>query len=448
MSEARAVTVTPTRLPYIPELEQRYGIAPEDWRALVDAVFPSAKTIEGVMLALSYCRSRKLDPFKRPVHIVPVWNSTLNREVETVWPGIGELRTTAHRTGLYQGCDSCEFGPNVTKEFAGDVGRRGSPKMETIDVTFPEWAQLTVYRSDRNGSVSTWHGPRVYWLETYGRRGKSEVPNEMWARRSRGQLEKCAEAAALRRAFPEEVGEQLVNDEIGDQMRDVTPAVAAAPAARAVTFARQARPVQAPQDEPPEPSGDRESNWPPADTASEPSAAGEAPEPAGGDDPWVVVGSGGLRTSWFTASQAVSAIEQHAGNEGSEDDKPAIRHRNADLYRRLIAEAPDLVDRYKAATESHPPEVAPKRQRKKAAAPTSEVAPPSWQIVDIAGTDMGTHTTPAAALKTLEGVRKLTASEFVPELLERNREVLDSIALMADPDLNDRIRVLYPDLES
>jgi hypothetical protein len=37
----------------------------------------------------------------------------------------------------------------------------------------------------------------------------------MWRDRPRGQLEKCAEAAALRAAFPEEIGGDLCSDEVG-----------------------------------------------------------------------------------------------------------------------------------------------------------------------------------------------------------------------------------------
>jgi len=39
----------------------------------------------------------------------------------------------------------------------------------------------------------------------------------MWAKRPRGQLEKCAEAAALRRAFPEEIGNEYAAEEVEGQ---------------------------------------------------------------------------------------------------------------------------------------------------------------------------------------------------------------------------------------
>jgi hypothetical protein len=36
-----------------PAIQERYGIDRASWRALTDAAFPSARSIEGVILALS-----------------------------------------------------------------------------------------------------------------------------------------------------------------------------------------------------------------------------------------------------------------------------------------------------------------------------------------------------------------------------------------------------------
>ena len=199
------------RLPYHPAIEERFGVDRASWKALVEAIFPGAQSTESVILALSYCRARNLDPFKRNVHIVPIWDSKQGRMVDTVWPGIGELRTTAFRTGKYGGREATVFGDVQTAEW--DHQPRNGPK-RTIKITFPEWAQVTVYRVV-NGERVAFAGPRVYWLETYSTMGKSDAPNSMWERRPRGQLDKCAEAAALRAAFPEEIGDEFSNDEVG-----------------------------------------------------------------------------------------------------------------------------------------------------------------------------------------------------------------------------------------
>lgn len=193
-----------------------------EWRALVDAVFPLAKEPSSVILALSYCKARNLDPFKRPVHIVPMWNSAAKRMVETVWPGIGELRTTAFRTGQYAGRDEAKYG-GTKIESVGNVV-----------LEYPEWCQVTVYRL-LGGQRLPFPGPRVYWKESYATTGKDDPsPNSMWRRRPFGQIDKCAEAAALRAAFPEEVGNEYAAEEmegrvLGDVIDGRTGEVKSAP---------------------------------------------------------------------------------------------------------------------------------------------------------------------------------------------------------------------------
>lgn len=220
----------PPRLPYHDAIQERFGVDKAGWNALVGAVFPSAKTVDAVAMALAYCKARNLDPFKRPVHIVPMWSSAANDYVETVWPGISELRTTAARTGEYAGCDEIEFGPLIKKEFTGRVAewknKQKSYVDKTVEVEFYEYARLTVYRVVK-GARCKFVGPKVLWLESYAHVGKSDLPNEMWSKRNVGQLEKCAEAAALRRAFPEEMGNELTAEEMHGQVLhdpiDVTP---------------------------------------------------------------------------------------------------------------------------------------------------------------------------------------------------------------------------------
>lgn len=217
VKEAKLVQVSPGRPLYPLRAKEAFGISPGDWMVLVDAIFPGAKTTEAVELALAYCRARNLDPFKRPMHIVEIWDSKKGRTVESVWPGIGELRTTAARTGAYAGHDEIVFGPDRTETFKGTTkGQYGKEVEKTV--TFPEWAQQTVYRMVQ-GQRCPFEGAKVYWLETYATLGGTDVPNEMWETRARGQLGKCAQAEALREAFPEEIGSDYIAEEVGRRGR-------------------------------------------------------------------------------------------------------------------------------------------------------------------------------------------------------------------------------------
>jgi phage recombination protein Bet len=211
-----------SRLPLAPAIAKEYEITAPQWRLLVDQVFPGAKTPEAVMLALAYCRERHLDIYKRPVHIVPMWSASAGRMIETVWPGIAEVRTTAMRTHDYAGIDEVVFGPNLTQKFSGKVKGKDGWHEITKEVTFPEWASVTVYRLDRQARPCAYRA-KIFWLETYATIGQSDVPNDMWESRAYGQLDKCVEAAALRKAFPEELGNTYSAEEMEGKTIDITP---------------------------------------------------------------------------------------------------------------------------------------------------------------------------------------------------------------------------------
>lgn len=186
------------------------GYSPEQWNTMKNVLFRGASD-EAMLLVIDYCKARKLDPLKRPVHIVKVWDSSIRALVETIWPGINELRTTAMRTGSYAGMDEPNLGPMVTN------------RVGTVDVYFPEYAQVTVYRMV-GGQRVPFAGPRVYWLETYAQKKNDDpTPNAMWFKRPRGQLVKCAEAAALRAAFPEELGHEFAAEEMDGQIINERP---------------------------------------------------------------------------------------------------------------------------------------------------------------------------------------------------------------------------------
>lgn len=240
-----ALALRPSRLAMTKAIADEFDLDAPQWRVLVEQTFPAAKTIEAVLMALSYCRARKLDIFKKPVHIVPMWSSALNKMVETVWPGIAEIRTTAARTGEYAGIDEVEFGPMLERDFTGTLdvweNRRKTSKSVTKKVRYPEWARVVVYRIVK-GQKHAFHA-KVFWDEMYAKMGRTEIPNEMWEKRSRGQLDKCVEAAALRKAFPEEVGSMYAAEEMEGRTIDVAPA--AEPA--------KAEPPPVPEDSPQSP---------------------------------------------------------------------------------------------------------------------------------------------------------------------------------------------------
>ncbi len=203
---------------------QDYGVSAQSWKVLTEVTFPTAKTPEAIMMALDYCKARKLDIFKKPVHIVPMWSAALGRNVETVWPSIMEIQTTASRTGLWAGMDRPVWGPDVTQTFKGRFKDDNDTWQEqAVTVTFPEWVAVTVYRLV--GGRRCAFTEEVYWLEAYSTSGgkNSQLPTAMWIKRPKGQLGKCGKAASLRSAFPEECG-YAAEEMDGKSLDDVSDA--------------------------------------------------------------------------------------------------------------------------------------------------------------------------------------------------------------------------------
>ena len=186
---------------------------------LSGSLYPGAAH-NSVVMVLAYCQAAHLDPMLKPVHIVPVYQKGRGM-VDVVMPGIGLYRIQAARTGQYAGISDPEFGPPITANLAG------------VEVTYPEWCRVTVKRQMSNGLVAEFTASER-WMENYATSGRDTIaPNAMWKRRAYAQLAKCAEAQALRKAFPE-VGSAPTADEMEGKTfeevaRDVTPQQQAQP---------------------------------------------------------------------------------------------------------------------------------------------------------------------------------------------------------------------------
>jgi phage recombination protein Bet len=232
--------LAPMRLPITHGMMEKLGVSEADYRVLTDQIFPGARTVEAISLALAWCRHRNLDIMKRPCHIVPMYSTALKRMVETVWPSIAEIRTTATRTRVYAGIDDAEFGPMKVEEFIDRYederdARNNKEIKRTIE--YPEWCKIVVWRFVQ-GEKCSFSSGKVWWREAYATAGRNtEMPNEMWRKRVFGQIEKCAEAAALRRAFPEELGNEYAAEEMEGKVIDGEIVAYADPGGAATTAA-------------------------------------------------------------------------------------------------------------------------------------------------------------------------------------------------------------------
>ena len=171
-------------------------------KVLQSSLYPGA-SIDSIKMVLGYCKAAGLDPMQKPVHIVPMWDGKAKQMRDVIMPGVNLYRTQAMRSGECAGVTEPDFGPDTTEPVGGVV------------TTFPAWCRVTVKRRLPTGEIVEFTA-REFWKENYAVKGgqeKSVAPNAMWSKRPYGQIAKCAEAQALRKAFPE-IASQPTADEM------------------------------------------------------------------------------------------------------------------------------------------------------------------------------------------------------------------------------------------
>lgn len=191
-----------------------FGLDEAMWNVLCSSMFPGAKP-ESIIMAVEYAKARNLDIMKKPCHIVPMSvkdaKTGQSQWRDVIMPSITEIRITASRTGEYAGQDAPVFGDMVEMQF-------GQKR-----ITAPEFCTVTVYRIVHGEKVAFSH---TEYFEEACATTKDGSPNSMWTKRKRGQLSKCAEAGALRKAFPEEIGNEYTKEEMEGKVIDVGGSVA------------------------------------------------------------------------------------------------------------------------------------------------------------------------------------------------------------------------------
>lgn len=182
--------------------------AVEEWgqeriRILKETICPDLNNGQ-LALFLEVCSRKKLDPFARQIYAVTrnakervngEWRWTKKMTIQT---GIDGFRTVAQRTGAYRG----QVGPY----WCGDDGK-------WVDVWLssesPRAARVGVLRADFSEPLYA-----VALFDEYKQTDKNGNLNSMWSKFTTVMLAKCAEALALRKAFPEELSGLYTSDEI------------------------------------------------------------------------------------------------------------------------------------------------------------------------------------------------------------------------------------------
>lgn len=145
------------------------------------------------------CQMRDLDPFTGQIHLVGRYDKRKGRKVYRSQTSIDGYRIVAQRSGEYRG--------QTAPEWCGPDG-------QWVDVWLPEVppsaARVGVYREGFAAPVMA-----VAKWTSYAQINKQGDLTGLWKTMPEHMLAKCAEALALRKAFPQDLSGLYTTEEMG-----------------------------------------------------------------------------------------------------------------------------------------------------------------------------------------------------------------------------------------
>jgi phage recombination protein Bet len=188
------------------------GVDPRVYYELVNTqimgVDRAGKTrpIEDMLYFLSVAKKLQLDPVLKQIYPVYRWDSRAGKEKMVIQTGIDGFRLIAQRTGQYGGSDD----PVYTVEDSFNPTNGDTVKQFKATVTVKKIVE----------GVSYYVAASARWNE-YAQKGKDKAGKEyytgLWASMPYNQLGKCAEALALRKAFPQDLSGLYISEEFGGE---------------------------------------------------------------------------------------------------------------------------------------------------------------------------------------------------------------------------------------
>lgn len=155
------------------------------------------------------CTRLQLDPFAKQVFFLPFWDTRKQDWQITTVVSIDGMRLVAQRSGLYAGQDDVSY--------------------DTEDGDNPNRASSTVYKLNKKTGDRMPTTATARWNE-YVKKNKEGSVTGQWRDRPWLMLGKCAEALALRKAFPQELSGVYAEEEIDRSRDEVRDSLAQLPA--------------------------------------------------------------------------------------------------------------------------------------------------------------------------------------------------------------------------
>ena len=197
----------------VPVVQEGPTWTDEQVQLIKDTVCQGA-TDDEFKLFLYACQKTRLDPLMRQIHAVKRWNAQLQRMAMAIQTGIDGYRLIADRPKL----DGTPSGYAGQDPPVWTYREDAHPKDAIYDRL--EAASVTAYRMIEGNRVG--FTGIAFWDE-YVQTKKDGNITSFWARMPRGQLAKCAEALALRKAFPQDLAGIYTDDEMAQAGSGDTP---------------------------------------------------------------------------------------------------------------------------------------------------------------------------------------------------------------------------------
>ena len=179
---------------------------------LIKQTVAKGATDDELKMFIQVCKGTQLNPFLRQVHFVKRWSTAEGREVGAIQVGIDGFRAVAEGSGQYAGNDDPVYDSEKDIEVPG--GKEKTPRK----VTVPLKATVTVHKL-MNGERMPFTAT-ARWDEYY----PGPRMGFQWHIRPYLMLGKCAEALALRKAFPKLLSGMYAQEEMDKGQQEATDA--------------------------------------------------------------------------------------------------------------------------------------------------------------------------------------------------------------------------------